>query len=1061
MSESGISDIFGQIISEQGAIQGSVFKLNVTGAVDQFHASVAALSDGGFAAAWQSQGQDDDGYGIVLRQFSSDFTGSTEVIVNDITVGDQTNPTVLGLDSGGFIVGWTDNIHINGGAVYAQRFDGFSIKLGSNVLLNDDGIVNLNNSKDVDFVELEDGSVVAAWDSWDGTRDIFARTLSFDEKTYFGSDVNRINETTSGEQHYAHVAGLTGGKFVAVWGDRSGNDGSAGGIFAQILNAKLEPVGEEFLVNTVTDFWQAKPEISSTSTGDFLVTWHNQGALVGQFFDSNGAKLGEQFSVRSGFSHYADIASDSNGGFWVASNIAQDAIYLKKLSVDGVELTSDIKIDSDVFQSDPSITVLSDQRVLVTWSEVSESGISDIFGQIISEQGAIQGSVFKLNVTGAVDQFHASVAALSDGGFAAAWQSQGQDDDGYGIVLRQFSSDFTGSTEVIVNDITVGDQTNPTVLGLDSGGFIVGWTDNIHINGGAVYAQRFDGFSIKLGSNVLLNDDGIVNLNNSKDVDFVELEDGSVVAAWDSWDGTRDIFARTLSFDEGIVYGSSNSDEFNGNDRMLGGAGNDVYYVDGMSDRVYETTSSLSSNITDAGGTDRIYSLVSQNMDAYNGVKFVEHLTLQGTSNIYGYGNSLNNSITGTTGNNTLKGKNGNDTLRGMDGNDKLYGQAGNDSLYMDAGNDTLDGGAGTDWLYVTGGTNSVVKLAKTTGQNTDYGTDIIKNIENASGGKGVDKFYGTAGNNTLKGNNGNDILQGKNGSDNLYGGAGKDNLQGGNNNDKLYGGSGNDKSYGQAGNDSLYMDAGNDTLDGGSGTDWLYVTGSANSVVNFATTTAQNTGYGKDIIKNIENASGGKGVDKFYGTAGNNTLKGNNGNDILQGKNGSDNLYGGAGDDILDGGAGIDRVYGGKGHDKLYGGNGNDLLTGDAGRDILQGDAGKDTMFGGAGADTFVFKKTADSKATASKADVIEDFQQGLDVIDLSVIDASTVLAGNNIFTFDGTTPIGTSQLGDIYYKQFDKTGTANDYTMVYIDTDNDSGTEMSIKLMGLHNLTADDFIL
>ena len=247
-------------------------------------------------------------------------------------------------------------------------------------------------------------------------------------------------------------------------------------------------------------------------------------------------------------------------------------------------------------------------------------------------------------------------------------------------------------------------------------------------------------------------------------------------------------------------------------------------------------------------------------------------------------------------------------------------------------------------------------------------------------------------------------------------------------------------------------MDAGNDTLDGGTGSDWLYVTGSTNSVVNLAKTTGQNTGYGTDIIKNIENASGGKGVDKFYGTTGNNTLKGNNGNDILQGKNGNDNLQGGNNND---------KLYGGNGNYKLYGGNGNDFLKGDAGRDILQGDAGKDTMFGGAGADTFVFKKTSDSSASGSKADIIKDFTQGLDKIDLHYIDASTKLSGNNAFTFDGTTSFGTSNQGDIYYKQFNNAGTSNDYTMVYIDTDNDSGTEMSIKLMGLHNITADDFIL
>ena len=397
------------------------------------------------------------------------------------------------------------------------------------------------------------------------------------------------------------------------------------------------------------------------------------------------------------------------------------------------------------------------------------------------------------------------------------------------------------------------------------------------------------------------------------------------------------------------------------------------------------------------------------------------------TSSAYTAGTILDNV-------NMINGDSGNNTLRGTSGDDYLKGDAGNDRLYMDAGNDTIDGGTGTDWLYVTGSTNSVVNLAKTTGQNTGYGTDIIKNIENASGGKGVDKFYGTTGNNTLKGNNGNDVLSGKNGNDKLYGG---------NNNDKLYGGNGADKVYGQAGNDSLYMDAGNDTLDGGSGTDWLYVTGSTNSVVNLAKTTGQNTGYGTDIIKNIENASGGKGVDKFYGTTGNNTLKGNNGNDVLSGKNGND------------------KLYGGNNNDKLYGGSGNDLLKGDSGNDLLQGDAGKDTMFVGAGADTFVFRSTTHSSASASGADIIRDFTRGVDKIDLHFIDASTKLSGNNAFTFDGTTSFGTSNQGDIYYKQFNNAGTSNDYTMVYIDTDNDSGTEMSIKLMGLHNLTADDFIL
>ena len=378
---------------------------------------------------------------------------------------------------------------------------------------------------------------------------------------------------------------------------------------------------------------------------------------------------------------------------------------------------------------------------------------------------------------------------------------------------------------------------------------------------------------------------------------------------------------------------------------------------------------------------------------------------LNGSDTMYGY-----------AGNDKLYGGKNNDKLYGGNGNDKSYGQAGNDSLYMDAGNDTLDGGTGTDWLYVTGSTNSVVNLAKTTGQNTGYGTDIIKNIENASGGTGVDKFYGTTGNNTLKGNNGNDILQGKNGNDNL---------QGNNGNDKLYGGAGNDKLIGGNNNDRLQGDAGNDVLNGGGGVDTIVFTGNKATSVNLGSRAAQNTGHGRDTITGVENVTSGAGDDTLRGSSVSNKLIGNNGDDTLAGFGGDDTLGGGGGNDILKGGV------------------------------------GKDILLGGAGADTFVFTNTSHSSATISRADIIKDFTGGVDKIDLSAIDASTVLAGNNIFTFDGTTPIGTSQLGDIYYKQFDKTGTVNDHTMLFVDTDNDRGREMSIKLTGLIDLSADDFIL
>lgn len=63
---------------------------------------------------------------------------------------------------------------------------------------------------------------------------------------------------------------------------------------------------------------------------------------------------------------------------------------------------------------------------------------------------------------------------------------------------------------------------------------------------------------------------------------------------------------------------------------------------------------------------------------------------------------------------------------------------------------------------------------------------------------------------------------------------------------------------------------------------------------------------------------------------------------------------------------------------DRLIGSAGADILFGGAGDDFLHDGAGSDQMTGGAGADTFVL-------ARDGQADHIQDFQQGLDHIDLS----------------------------------------------------------------------------
>ena len=155
------------------------------------------------------------------------------------------------------------------------------------------------------------------------------------------------------------------------------------------------------------------------------------------------------------------------------------------------------------------------------------------------------------------------------------------------------------------------------------------------------------------------------------------------------------------------------------------------------------------------------------------------------------------------------------------------------------------------------------------------------------------------------------------------------------------------------------------------------------------------------------------------------------------------------------------DRMNGFAGNDTMTGNNGHDTLYGDSGRDVLIGGGSKDSLYGGADSDTFRFVAISDMTMSASTTDTIHDFRLGFDKIDLSAIDASDVFGGNNRFTFDGRTAHGASQDGDIYFLQVDKADTSNDYTIVFIDNDSDTASEASIKVMGLHNFTASDFVL
>jgi Ca2+-binding RTX toxin-like protein len=234
-----------------------------------------------------------------------------------------------------------------------------------------------------------------------------------------------------------------------------------------------------------------------------------------------------------------------------------------------------------------------------------------------------------------------------------------------------------------------------------------------------------------------------------------------------------------------ILIGSSSNDIIKGgagNDRLDGGAGdddmdgeagNDTYVVDSPDDTAAEVLTKV------AGGVD----LVQSSAASFTLGDNVENLTLIGTGNINGAGNSLNNILTGNSGNNELDGG---------EGADKMAGGLGDDTYKVDL-------------VKVGAGATATVKLEDTITESLNQGLDTVllrgvvgdlvkattltlgANLEQLDASQtGATKLNltGNTLDNEVIGNDADNLLSGLGGNDTLRGGLGNDTVNGGIGND-------------------------------------------------------------------------------------------------------------------------------------------------------------------------------------------------------------------------------------------------------------------------------------
>lgn len=743
-----------------------------------------------------------------------------------------------------------------------------------------------------------------------------------------------VNGLTGGNQAYPSVAARAGGGYVVAWHTAdTAQDGASGAVKAQLFAADGTPEGGELLVNTVATGNQTYPVVTELEGGGLVIAWtHANREIHAQRYTAEGAKVGAEFTVRPAlpvgvgngldFKIATDIEAVPGGGFavtWTTQARSGQSVHVQVYDAAGVKLGAEFASPDTITSYRPTLTTLSDGRLLLTWEDNigGGDGVKRVQAVLFDAAGNTLGPAQTISTDYAT--FH-SVTPLAGGGFAAGWLSA----PGYNSTgdpqVRVFENDLAprGAAFTIPDPLNNFDPTQVTATG--SGDFVLAYRDD---NSDAAWLQQFDAAGLPVGGplagggvdRLVTLADGSTLIGVRQDVvDFdrgidlvgqrFEVDPAAIVSIADAavaeGEGARQIavtvtregdLSMALTLDYALADGSARRGVdylgSSGTVTFAPGATSASFLVTILGDALPNAHRAFVVALSDpAGGAvfaragavvtilDEEGRHAAPGGGRMDGTEGVDHL----------FGDSGNDIIYGYGGDDFLYAGGAIDTVYGGDGNDvidagrgwsaTLFGGRGNDTYIVHGSrvtiyDDTFDGGSGVDWVHsdVSYILQYDLENLLLTGAEASDGT----------GNRRANIILGNDAANRLDGGDGDDRMGGNDGADRLLGGLGRD---------RLNGGSGADRMEGGDGADTYVVDDAGDLViewhhDGAGGID--VVESSISYTLTAQVETLLLTGSG-DI-----DATGNVKANMLTGNAGDNLIDGGGGNDRLEGGAGAD----------------------------------------------------------------------------------------------------------------------------------------------------------------------------
>jgi hypothetical protein len=421
---------------------GAEFLVNTSTTSSQFQSTVVGLANGKFAVVWfDGSAGDANVKGQIFNADGAKF--GAEFLVNTTTVGAQQNPSITALQDGGFIVAF-DDLGVPGGDVRAQAFNADGTLRGAELIVSPSNDPNGMPEATV----LTNGNSVVVWQVFkslsDATHlphhDLHAQIIAPDG-SLVGTEFVVVEYMVIGASDPA-IAGLSNSEFVVAWN-------YSGDIYARRFDSTGNPLGVQIEVTAgAATGTQRDPTIATLSDGRFVVSWTDEHAINDEEF---GTTVRAQMFNPDG--------SPFNTPFRVNTLQLQD-------------------------QGQPTLVSLPDNRFVAAWSDASQAGGevgTAIHAQVFNSDLLKFGTMFFVNTTAFLNQDDPDISVLSDGRLVLTWTdaSQSPDDPSLTAIRAQIFDPRIAAVNLLgtaLGDDWIGTAFNDTMNGaagndqMDGGG---------------------------------------------------------------------------------------------------------------------------------------------------------------------------------------------------------------------------------------------------------------------------------------------------------------------------------------------------------------------------------------------------------------------------------------------------------------------------------------------------------------------------------------------------------------------------------------------------------------